>query len=180
MSDCMTIKVEYQPIELTSKQYDEYLKSDDIRQKFLAFSYEIQHVPLPKPYAFMRIMTYLEWFFDKVIEKKVPDEIARDQILNFNFERKMKLMNQWGLLIEEKYQDVDKLRLIRNEYAHTLIFDEAYITKKFSELQSYNDPSFKDLDPFDKTIAIVMDICGVLTTAINTGFQFMPTPKKSK
>ena len=173
----MVISVSWQPVKLSDKEYEEYLKSENIVDKYFALSHEIQHFSLPPPYAFMRVMIYLEWFFNKVIEKKIDDPIARGKLQDFTFIRKMDLLKDWELLVDDYYSDIDKLRIIRNEFAHTLLFDEDKVTQKFVELKRYGEEKYKELASMDKTIGIVMDTCGVLAQAIKTNFVYKPSRK---
>jgi len=44
-------------------------------------------------------------------------------------------------------------------------------------LKNYSTEEFKDLHPFDKCVATVIDIMGLFTTAIHTHFDYTPTRK---
>jgi len=168
----------YQPTRLTEEEYLQKLASDNIMAKFDAINYEIRLMEVGK-FSYLRLLTYLEWFFDKVIEKKVPDKIAQIKLQQLNFDSKMKLMKKYEILIENNFYDVNLIREVRNDIAHSLLYNPEKINDKLKNLQNYSSEDFKDLDPFDKCIGIVIDIMSILTTAINTNFEFKPTKLKN-
>jgi len=174
----MSDRASFQPSPLTEEEFQRKLASEYIMEKFEALKYEIHQMELGK-FSFLRLLAYLEWFFDKVLEKKVPDEVAQERLLKLNFENKMDLMKKYGLLIEKNYHDVDLIREIRNDIAHSLLFNQEEINKKLSQkLQNYSSEDFKELHPFDKCIGLVGDVMGILATAINTYFEYRPTKSK--
>lgn len=174
----MSDRASFQPSPLSEEEYLQKLASDDAMEKFEAIKYEIKQMK-PEKFSFLRLLAYIEWFFDKVIEQKVPDKISHERLQKLNFFNKMKLMKKYGLLIEKNYHDVDLIRDIRNDIAHSLLFNQEEIDERLrKELQNYSSEDFKDLHPFDKCIGIVGDVMGIFATAINTYFEYRPTPTK--
>jgi len=168
----------YQPTRLTEEEYQRKLASDNIMEKFDAIAYEIHHMDEGK-FSYLRLLTYLEWFFDKVIEKKVPDKVAQNRLQKLPFENKMNLMKKYEILIEKNFHDVDLIREVRNDIAHSLLYEPQKIDEKLKKLQNYSSDDYEDLPPFDKSIGIVVDIMSIFTTAINTNFEFRPTKLKN-
>jgi len=174
----MSDRATFQPSPLTEEEYLKKLASDNVMEKFEAIRYEIHQMEVGK-FSFLRFLAYLEWFFDKVLEMKVPDEVAQERLLKLSFENKMHLMRKYGLLIEKNYHDVDLIREIRNDIAHSLLFNQEEIDEKLTkDLQNYSSEDFKELHPFDKCIGLVGDIMGIFATAINTNFENSPTKSK--
>lgn len=164
----------FTPSPLTEEQYREKLASEKIKDKFEAITYEI-HQMKPKSWSYLRLLSYLEWFFDKVIERKVPDKIAQDKLLKLNLENKIGLMSKWGLLIGDNLCDVNLIKKIRKDIAHSLIYDQNKIDDKLrKELKNYNDEKYVELHPFDKCVGIIVKIMSVFTFAIETNFNSLP------
>lgn len=173
----MSDRAVYSPSNLTAKQYREKLISENIMDKFDAIKYEIQQMK-PESFSYLRLLTYLEWFFDKVIEERVPDKIAQQKLRNLNFDNKIELMRKWELLIEDNLCDVKLIKDIRNNIAHSLLYDQNVIDDRLRiELKNYSRDDFKDLHPFDKCVGTIVDIMSIFATAINTHFEYTPTRK---
>jgi len=168
----------FNPSRLTEEEFRRKLASENVMEKFEAISYEVQELE-PAKFSYLRLVAYLEWFFDKVIEKKVPDKIAQERLLKMNFDNKMQLMKNYELLIDDNYHDVKLIKEIRNDIAHSLLFDQNEIDQKLrTELANYNKDGFEDLHPFDRCAGIVIDIMSLFANAINTNFDYFPTKKK--
>jgi len=171
----MSDRTIFQPSKLTEEQYREKLASDNIIDKFGAIHYEVIQMK-PESWSYLRLLTYLEWFFDKVIEAKVPDEIAQKRLQKLNLDNKIDLMKKYELLIEDNFSDVILIKDIRNTIAHTLIYDQEEIDERLrKELKNYSTEDYNDLHPFDKCTGIISEIMSVLTNAIHTNFDFKPT-----
>ena len=130
----------------------------------------------PASWSYLRLITYLEWFFDKVIEKKVPDKIAQKKLQKLNLDNKIELMRKYELLIEDNLCDVNLIKDIRNNIAHSLIYDQDKIDEKLrKELKKLKKEEHTDLHPFDKSAWVVVQVMSVLTSAIHTKFEYKPT-----
>jgi len=167
----------HQPSNLTKEQYRKKLASEKIWDKFEAIQYEILHME-PESWSYLRLVAYLEWFFRKVIEKKIPNKKEQEKSLRLPFEKKMKLMKKYELLIEDNYDDVYLIKEIRNEIGHSLSYDQSKIDERLrNELKRYNAEEFKELHPFYKCLHIVIEVMSEITNAIHTNFQYKPTSK---
>lgn len=173
----MSDRAIHKPSKLSEEQYRKKLASDKIWDKFEAIQYEIWLMN-PESWSYLRLLSYLEWFFDKVIEKKVPDEIAQNRLLKMNLDNKIELMKKWELVIEDNLSDVYLIKEIRNDIAHSLIYDQSKINERLrNELKRYNGEEFKELHPFDKCLYVVIEIMSEITNAIHTNFQYKPSRK---
>jgi len=184
----MSDRATFQPSPLSEEEYEQKLSSDDVMEKFEAIKYDIQEMEILakkkekyEKWGYIILLAYLDWFFDKVIELKFPDKVKRKKLQDLFFLDKMKLMRKYGLLIEKNYDDVYLIRDVRNDIAHSLLFNKEEIDARLrKELQNYSTEEFKELHPFHKCIGIVGDIMGIFATAINTHFEYVPTKSQKK
>ena len=116
-------------------------------------------------YTIVMLHLYLEFWLDKVIEKKCKNS---KKILEFNFFQKLRILNGFGIVSDELFNDIKIINELRNTFAHELDIPENEIDTKLIHLKTEN--SKKALDSPTLHVRLISSITALMTELFSIYF----------
>ncbi len=108
-------------------------------------------------YIVVMLHLYLEFWLDKIIEKKCKNS---KKIMEFNFFQKLRILNGFDIVPDELFHDIKVINELRNTFAHELDIPENEIDTKLIQLKTAN--SKKALDSPTLHVRLIISITALM------------------